>query len=404
MYDRLAKLTNFIESKQSFFLLGPRGSGKSSLIRHYLNTDFAENEKFEIDLLKNDEFVKYTKSPQLLRQEVAESIKNLLAKSYLIIFIDEIQKIPSLLDEVHWMIEHFQEKVIFILSGSSARKLKRSGVNLLGGRALHLQLFPFQYLEIKQDFKLETALQFGTLPKVWTSKNDFKANLLKAYVELYLKEEIKDESLTRNLGTFAEFLEIAAQMNGEIVNYSKLGKQIGLSHNTIKEYFQILLDTLIVIKMNGWSRSKRKQLQVAPRFYFFDNGVCNTLRHEINSDIVFSSKRVGKLFENFIINEINRYNIYKNLDLNFHYWRTSTNQEVDLIISRGSFEKVFAIEIKISEIIDESDLNSLKAFQEEEKKSELLVISRAKRAYSIDKIKIIPWESMFNLLDTLYKD
>ena len=402
MYDRELNLSNLIALKQSFFLLGARGSGKSSLIKQLLNNTAVNFLKFEIDLLKSDEFLKYTKKPQMLRLEVTESIHHLPEQSVLIVFIDEVQKVPALLDEVHWMIENFQNKVLFILSGSSARKLKKSGVNLLGGRALHLQLFPFLYSEIAKDFKLETALQYGTLPKVWTSPNDLRPNLLKAYVDLYLKEEIKDESLTRNLGVFAEFLEIAGQMNGEIINFSKLGKLTGLSHNTIKEYFQILVDTLIVIKISGWSRSKRKQLQIAPRFYFFDNGVTNVLRHELNSEIVFNSKRVGKLFENFIINEIYRYNIYKNLDLSFHYWRTSTNQEVDLIISRGSFEKVYAIEIKTSEQIEQGDLNSLKAFQEEEEHSEAIVISRAARAYSIGGVKIIPWQQAFDFLDKLY--
>lgn len=389
MIARLLNIAELLNKPVSVFLLGPRACGKSTLVNDLLAK---KDEKLVFDLLLYDNYYRYLTNPSLIRAEVEEKLNRIkLLKLY--VLIDEIQKIPTLLDEVHWLIEKYKNKISFILTGSSARKLKRKGTNLLAGRAIILHLYPFTSFELTDQFNLNKVLQYGSIPMVWVEQNtELQELILRSYVDTYLKEEIKQEALSRNIETFARFLELAAQMNGEPLNFSKLGRDCNTSSNTIKEYYQILYDTMLAFPIEGWHRSTRKQINKSPKVYFFDCGVINTLKRELHTEITFTSKRSGKLFESFIMQEIYRINSYFRLDYSMHYWRTNHGSEVDLILQKTAYHPPIAIGIKLSDIVKEQDLTSLKKFKEEEPSAKLLCFCRTSNPYSIGDVKILPWQ------------
>lgn len=296
---------------------------------------------------------------------------------------------PALLDEVHALIEEYPDSLRFLLTGSSARKLKRGGANLLAGRAWELRLFPFTHLEVKLDF--ERALQFGTLPKIYLSSGS-PLRSLNSYVNTYLKEEIQQEALVRKIDSFVRFLEVAAQLHGEPVNFSSVAKAANVSDKTAEEYFSILVDTLIAFRIDGWSQSVKKQLLQSPRFYFFDCGVLNALRGELHTPLSPSSNRYGKLFETWVILEFVRLNSYFERDFKFNYWRTNAGQEVDLVLSRGKFERLIAVEIKSSSMPGESDFTALRSFGEDNPDSILYCLCQTPHSYKIDNIEVMGWQ------------
>jgi len=313
--------------KSSAFLLGPRGTGKSTWIQE----KYVENSIF-YDLLNTAELIRLSRDPSLLYQETA----HLHPGAWVI--VDEIQKVPALLNEVHRIIE--ERKLRFILSGSSARKLKESGVNLLAGRALTYNMFPLVSPEVNFEFELEKQICFGMLPAAYLSSSPKK--FLQAYTETYLKEEIRAEALTRNFGNFARFLEIAARQNGQLTNATGIARDAGVARQTVQGYFDVLVDTLIGFWLEPW-KLKRTTKQVShSKFYFFDSGVVRALSGRLPYPV--TPEESGPLFECFIINEIRAYLHYTELDFPLYFWRSPNGVEVDIILETSN--GFVAIELK----------------------------------------------------------
>lgn len=375
----IKRLVNLPE-KLSFFLFGPRQTGKSTLIDSLYNENI-----WKINLLFSDVFLIYSRNPALLRKEAEEKI---LHKSINQIFIDEIQRVPELLNEVHYLIEKYPQ-CQFILTGSSARKLKRTGVNLLAGRAVERFLFPFVYEEVKETFDLNEALLLGTLPPLMGKARTEKIDILHTYTHTYLQEEIKNEGIVRNIGGFSRFLEVAAAQFGELVNYSAISRECALPIRTVQGYYEILEDTLIGMRLEPWRKSLRKRLSGHPKFYLFDNGVTNAINHRL-SDMPDSILK-GRLFEQFIVLETKRKLSYAQSEAEIFFWRTNHGAEVDLLLAKHN-EIIAAIEIKSASQIDSANLSGLRAFKQENPQVPCMVVCAAANSYEINGIKIIPWQ------------
>ena len=329
MYPRLLPLP-----RQSFFLFGPRGTGKSVWLSQVL-----PDAGLTVDLLRSSEYLRYRRDPSLLAREVAA-----LAPGGWVV-IDEIQKLPALLDEVHALLFAGEDGHRFALSGSSARKLKRSGANMLAGRAWSKRMFPLSSLETGGEFRLEEALRYGQLPlSVAAGSASDRAEFLDAYVETYLREEIWQEAFVRNLDGFYRFLTVAALYNGQVLNVSNIAREAGIARSTVLGYFGILEDTLVGWRLPAW-RKRAKVKEVAhPKFYLFDCGVQRALAG-LQRDKPSSAER-GALFETWVLNELRALNAWGSHGARFFYWRTGAGTEVDLIWQRGA--RAAGIEIKAS--------------------------------------------------------
>lgn len=382
MIQRQLDLERTLGEAQSAFLFGPRGVGKTFLAKRFLA---ASGHGLAIDLLNLDVYRRYVTDLALFRREIEHAI----GERTVTVFVDEVQKFPALLDEVHYLIEEYKPRVRFLLTGSSARKLRRGGANLLAGRAWTLMLHPLSSSEVQLD--LQRALSFGTLPAIYLGEGS-QVRSLTAYVDTYLREEIFVEALVRKSESFIRFLDLAGQINGEPVNHSKLGRAAGVSSKTVQEYFSILVDTLVALRVDGWSHSVRKQLRQSPKYYFFDCGVLNAIRGEIRSELRPHTYRYGKLFETFVVNEVQRRNDYKDLGYRLYYWRTSTGREVDLVLSRGPSDRPRAIEIKSDSAPTEAGLRGLLSFRTENPSADLLCFCTTPRAYQLGDIKVLPWQ------------
>ena len=378
----IRRLLNLAESN-SFFLFGPRGCGKTTLIHEI----FKNKNAFWIDFLNLDFELRYKQRPQLLVDEYMAS-----AKKPEWIIIDEVQKVPSILDAVQQLIEKY--KVKFVLTGSSARKLKRSQANMLAGRAFNFSLFSFSYLELKEQFDLLQVLQFGSLPKLYNKElynEQDKIRYLKSYVSTYLKEEIIVEQLVRQIEPFHRFLEVAAQSNREIINYSKLAKEAQITDKSVARYFEILSDTLMGHLIPAYHKSIRKQQIESPKFYFFDTGIVRAIRGELNYPLKPKSYEYGNYFESFIVNEIIKQNIYLEKDYKISYLKTKEGQEIDLIVE--SRLKTFLIEIKSCEVLDSSEVKALITLLPSFKKAAGLVLCTNNNPNMLTKeIKAIHWQ------------
>ncbi len=367
---------------RSFFLFGPRQTGKSTWLKALALTP-----AWSVNLLMNDTYFRYVRDPAQFGREAREKINQ--GVSWIV--VDEIQRIPDLLNEVHNLIE--SSDVRFILSGSSARKLKRSGGNMLGGRALLRHMHPFTVREIEQQegdnsFNLEHALVWGTLPPLYGLNNKDAADTLRAYVQIYLREEIQLEALVRNLGGFTRFLDVTAAYCGEIVNFTSLGKEAGLPTRTVQSYFEILEDTLIALRLPAWRKSPTKRLLSHPKMYLFDNGVSNALCHRLRPELDPTLK--GRLFEQFMVQETNRRLDYSGRDYALYYWRTNHGAEVDLLIELdGTLHK--AIEFKSTAVIGQGDLTGLSSFHDDNPEVECFVVCPAAEPYSLDFDHVLPW-------------
>jgi len=369
-----------VPEKQSFFLWGARQTGKSSFLeKHYPHS-------LSYDLLDMQLLLRYTQSPYLLREELLNQAAEKLA---LPIIIDEIQKVPSLLNEIHLLIEKHQLQ--FILCGSSARKLKTQSTNLLGGRAWIYHFYPLVYPEIP-NFDLLRALKNGMLPKHYLSDVNFIQKHLQAYINIYLTDEIRNEGLVRNLAGFSRFLEVAGLCNSEMINMSNIARDCHISRNTVEGYFQILIDTLLGNFIYPYHKKVKRDLLVAiPKFYFFDVGVANYLAHREISHL--KGDAAGKSFEHYILMELIAYRGLKQKRFDIQYWRTKAGLEVDFILGDG----VVAIEVKISEQVHAQDLRGLTAFCEEHPHVKALVVSQdsAPRKLTLSNhtpIEVMPWE------------
>jgi len=373
MYIRKLQLEN--ENNDSVFLWGARQVGKTTLLENqYPNARY-------YDLLQSTEFERFFRRPSLLSEELET------AKEGELVIIDEIQKVPQLLDEVHRIIH--KKNLRFILSGSSPRKLKRIGANLLGGRALKKTLFPLVSSEIP-DFDILKAVNNGMIPRHYTVNNPWER--FRAYIGVYLNEEIREEAISRKLNSFSRFLEVAAFSNTEMVVYKNIAQDCGIDHRTVKEYFEILQDTLIGYLIPGFSATQKRRAILAPKFYYFDVGVANYLSNRKN--IQQGTEAFGHAFEHLIIQELIAYLNYNNSDEALTYWRTSSGYEVDAIIGHGRI----AIEIKSSSEINSRHLKGLKAFIEEFPKTRAIVVSLDKNKRILNSIEIFPAKEFLNAL------
>lgn len=344
---------NIENEEESIFLFGARQTGKTTfLLDKYPDAIF-------VDLLETDLLDRYRKKPALLREAYQNQPEGSL------IIIDEIQQVPELLNEVHWLIT--RKHLRFILCGSSARKLRREGVNTLGGRAIPYFMYPLVSAEIP-DFDLDRAVRNGMLPRHYLKKD--ATSLLKAYVGVYLKEEIQAESLVRNLANFSRFLEIAAITDGEMVNYQNIASDCGVSANTVKEYFQILEDSLLGFTVPAYTKQKKRRLVQSPRFYLFDVGVTNYLLGR--TKLLPGTPEYGHAFEHLIMQEIVAYLGYSNSAAKLSYWRTYTQIEVDAVLGDAQV----AIEIKSTVEVQNKHLKGLKAFKEEHPETRLIIVSQ----------------------------
>ena len=384
MLSRMLKLPF---KKNSVFLFGPRQVGKSTLVKHLLA---AENH-LEIDLLKGEILLKYKANPSLLRAET-DFLARKNKKGY--VFIDEIQKCPELLNEVHFLIEQYGRHVIFILTGSSARKLKRVSVNMLAGRAWQFFLFPFTHTELGEKFNLDDALFRGTLPPIINDSVEDAFRTLRTYSQTYLKEEILNEALVRNIGAFSRFLDIAADQSGGIVNYSTISRETGVSSKTIKGYYQILEDTLIAIKLEPYLKSARKRLIMHPKYYLFDTGIINAINGRISIPPVQGSTIYGMLFEHFVILETFRLIHYTEKAYKIYHWRSAHGAEVDLVLESG--DSLWAIEIKSSPIVKQGALKGLKSFTEDHPRAKPVCVSTCDNPYMAGDIQVVPWNNLFS--------
>lgn len=373
MYIR--KQTFKDSGRESLFFWGARQTGKSTLLKSL----FPDSIWF--DLLLSDVYERLQRNPEVFRQTV------LAANTDKPIVIDEIQRIPNLLNEIHWLITN--HKIQFIMSGSSPRKILRSQANLLGGRALRYELFPLIYKEIP-DFNLTKALNHGLLPRHYLSKNPEK--LISAYIGSYLKDEIQAEAKIRNIGSFSRFLEVAAFSNGEIVNYTNIASECGVSSPTIKEYFQILLDTLTGRFLPSYQKKPKRRVIQSPKFYYFDVGLANYLLKR--KSIVPGSEAFGNAFEHYIFHELSAHSSYSGLDYSLHYWRTTSQIEIDFVL--GDHE--IAIEVKSTELANQRHLKGLKNFTEEYRVRKAILISNDPLPRQIGNITIMPWQYFLDKL------
>lgn len=374
---RLLKIK--LPSNQSAFLWGPRKTGKTT----YLKAAFPGSLFF--DLLKTDVVLDFTKRPALLREQLlAKEPETLRAP----IILDEVQKVPAILDEVHGLIENHGLR--FILCGSSARKLKRGKANLLGGRAWRYEMFPLVSGELK-DFDLLRALNRGLIPSHYFQENYQKS--LAGYIQDYLKEEVFAEGLARNIPGFARFFDAMGYSHGELLNFSNIGRDAGIDAKTVREYFQILEDTLLGRMVEPFKkRTSRQILTKATKFYLFDVGVAGAItKRHITEE---RGETFGRAFEHFILMELAAHASYRELHYDIRYWRTKAGHEVDFILGDGEI----ALEIKGTSRVDQRELRSLAVFAEEYSPKAAIVVSNEREERRVGNIRVMPWRLFLNEL------
>lgn len=361
-----------ILDKKSCFLFGPRQTGKSLLIRRTIPECRVYN------LLESETYLKFSRAPQRLRQECGPGDKYVV--------IDEVQKLPALLDEVHLLIE--ERGIKFLLTGSSARKLRHGGANLLGGRARIKHLSPLSCMELKDRFDLTRALNQGLLPSIYLS--DDPEEDLQTYVGTYLKEEIAAEGLTRNIPAFSRFLEVAAVCNGQLINYAKISNDAQVARSTVQEYFQILKDTLIAFELPAWQASRKRKPLTTSKFYFFDPGVVRFLQNR--RVVARGSPEFGELFETYIFHEL-KFFCEQHGNEGLAYWQSKSGYEVDFIVNN-----TIAVEVKASSNVGPHDLRGMKALMEEKKLRHYIVICFDNTPRTVDGISIMPWRMFLDKL------
>jgi predicted AAA+ superfamily ATPase len=373
IFDRKLNIFSLLQRK-SFFLFGPRATGKSTLVQTQLPGAYVFN------LLDHEVFRELLIRPKLISERVLDPNK--------VVVIDEIQKIPALLDEVHRLIE--ERRLTFLLTGSSARKLRRGGANLLAGRAWEAKLFPLTSIELESAFDLATYLNRGGLPAIYGSEDYLEE--LNAYVSTYLSEEIQAEAVIKNLATFAEFLSLAALSNGCEINYDSMASDCAVSASTLKSYFQVLEDTLIGFKLPGFTKTTKRKAITRAKHYFFDIGVVNNLCRR--GFIQEKSELFGNAFEHFIILEIRAYNSYARKNVPLSYWRSTSKFEVDIII-----DGQIAVEIKASNLVTDKHLKGLRALKEEGILATFICVSQDSETRILDDgILVLPWREFLHKL------
>lgn len=378
--NRNVDLCNILENK-SLFLFGPRQTGKSSFIKNQLmNNDIA----MFWTLLDGRLRLKVLADPSILRQEV--EVRNLRD---CIIIIDEIQKCPELLDEVHFLIE--ERNIRFLLTGSSARKLRNSGVNLLGGRATQRHFHPFNFAEIGNhpNYNLSYIFEHGLLPSMFLS-SDIEEDL-SAYVDTYLTEEIAAEGFSRNIPNFARFLTVASVSNSQLINYTNIASDSQVPVQTVKQWFQVLEDTLLGYQVESFTNTKKRKAITTSKFYFFDIGIARALRNIPAPKE--NTTEFGEYFEHLICMELKSWIDYKHPRSKLTYWRSNSNMEVDFCV-----DEEIAIEVKSSSNVTEKHLKGLKALREEGIFKRYVVVCQEEHPRITDGIEILPWKYFFEEL------
>ena len=370
MFDRSLVLPQ--PGSETFFLWGPRQAGKSTLLRG------CYPDAYWVDLLKSEVFRRYLDHPEYLRQELAAAAP--LAGRQIV--IDEVQKVPALLDEVHWLIEN--RGLHFALCGSSARKVRRGAANLLGGRAVRYELRGLTAGELGAAFDLSRMLNHGYLPRIYQAARPRR--LLDAYIADYLREEVAAEGLVRNLPAFSGFLDAAALSDGEMVNFSNIARECGVSSPTAKAYFEILNDTLLGRWLTAYRRRRKRRVIGAPKFYFADVGVVNRLIRR--GELTPGSPLYGKAFENWVFHELSAGIEYQEWDLELTYWRLPSGIEVDFVL--GDME--IAVEAKASARITRDHLRGLRTLMEEHPgvRRRIVVCLEPRARRTDDGIDILP--------------
>lgn len=361
----------FLLQKKSHFLFGPRQTGKTSLIRHSLKGVKS------YDLLDNSVYLSLSQDPGRIAQEINPRDK--------IVVVDEIQRLPILLNEVHRLIE--ERGIRFLLTGSSARKLRRGGVNLLGGRARTKYMHPLTYQELGNQFNLFKAIERGLLPSIYLS-DDPHADL-EAYTGSYLQQEIVAEGVTRNVPAFSRFLKVAALCNGTAVNFTNVSNDAQVPRTTVYEYFEILKDTLLLYELPSWRKSKKRKPLTSSKYYFFDVGVVATLQ---GRQFRPGTPEFGEAFETVLMHELVSYRDYISGEP-LSYWRSTSGFEVDFILGDHT-----AVEVKAKENVSAHDLKSLQAIAEEKKLRRYLCVSLGPRRRNLENVTILPLREFLEAL------
>ncbi len=374
---RLLKIE--LPKRQSAFLWGPRKTGKTT----YLRASFPGSLTY--DMLQTDLYLEFTKRPFLLREQLLTADTKRLKEP---VIIDEVQKVPQLLDEIQWLIEN--KGLRFILCGSSARKLKRGRGNLLGGRAWRYEMHPLVSPEVG-DLNLLRTLNRGMIPAHYLEEDYHKS--LQAYVRDYLKEEVFAEGLTRNIPAFSRFFDAMGYSHGELTNYANIARDCGVDAKTVKEYYQILVDTLLGTMIEPYKRRQERQvITKAGKFYLFDVGVAGaiTQRHILQE----RGEQFGKALEHFILMEILAHRAYQGVGYDVNFWRAKSGLEVDFVLGRGEV----AIEVKGSSRIDNADLRPLRAFIEEYHPKKEFVVCNEGSPRVHENIHLLPWREFLTML------
>ena len=382
MFQRQLKLPP--PGEESFFLWGPRQTGKTTLLRQLYP------QAWWIDLLKADEYRRYMANPEYLRQEIEAKHKAGVSFSGVQVVIDEIQKAPVLLDEVHWLIEN--RALSFALCGSSARKVRRGAANLLGGRAARYELHGLTAGELGADFDLTRLLNHGYLPRMYLASRP--RPLLNAYVADYLREEIAAEGFARNLPAFSAFLDAAGLSDTEPVNFSNIARDCGVSGRTARSYFEILQDTLLIRPLPSFRRRAKRRVVAAPKYYFADVGAVNRLARR--GALHPGGELFGKAMENWVHHELQAFCDYQERDESLAYWRTAGGVEVDFVLG----DMRVALEVKASTRISHRHLRGLRALQRThpEVDHRILICLEPKPRRTEDGIDILPAEEFAHLL------
>jgi uncharacterized protein len=367
MYNRIIKTPK----NKSFFLFGPRGTGKTTWLKKYFKN------AVYLDLLESELYNDLLANPGRLENFIPHDFKDW-------IILDEVQRVPALLNEVHRLIE--KRKLKFILTGSSARKLKHKDVNLLAGRALTYHLYPLTFKELGGDFNLEHALRYGHLPATFNESD--KKRYLESYITTYLREEILQEGLTRNLGAFTRFLETASFSQGQVLNMSEIARECAVNRKMVENYFSILEDMMIGDRLPIFSKKAKRRLILHPKFYFFDVGIYRTLRPKGSLDL--PEEIEGLALETFIYQEIKALNDYLHLGYSIFYWRTANKQEVDFVLYGQS--GIIAIEVKRTKKPLAKHFSGLQSFLKDYPTANAYFVYQGERIMSHGKIQIIPVE------------
>lgn len=379
MFQRLLNLPG----DRSCFLFGARGTGKSTLLRASL----PEASTVVFNLLEADTEDRLARDPRALEREVLA-----LPRAITHVVVDEVQKLPRLLDAVHNLMATHQVPQRFVLTGSSARKLKAGGANLLAGRASLRHLFPLVRRELGAAYDEDRALRFGGLPAIWNATNDeARCDFLRAYTHGYLREEIQAEQLVRKLDPFRRFLEVAAQNSGKILNHTRIAREVGSDPKTVQAWYQVLEDTLLGFHVDGYHASVRKQLRQAPKFYLFDTGVTRSLSRMLQVPPQPGTSYFGELFENQVMTELFARDAYEQLDWRFSYLLTKAGLEVDLVLQRPG-RPLALVEIKSTDRIRADHSRALNALLPDFPGAEAFLLSRDPHPQRLGAIHALPWQ------------